>query len=862
MQQHRIFILLLFLLAGNLTALQSQSLACNALVFYSVSADCNDTLLRDQVLEGTFPNPEQLEVSIDRTLPYGDGPWTFPTLTAADINQTYVYRLKDLVSGVICWGEVKAEDKLPPVLDCGELSVVNLSASGSVVVFPEDLSVLATDNCNTPTLKINGANSVTYNCDDLGVQLVAISATDPNGNTMSCNTAILVQDSSQACVGGCVTNCPVGQVVSYEEGISTLLPAFQNGDNAPFDAFGAPVLDPGCPPSEIIYDLSYTPSADGFNWFERKWDVIIGGNFPFGTCTQTIIFPSTRTFNITGRVFLDSIINCENDPGERGLQLFKVQVKKWPGNETFVVTPNTNGDYAFDITTNGLDSVLEVRLLLPTELSIACPNVEYISATSLVTTDTINFGLFSEFLCPLTEVSLGTNRLRVCAPARYHFKYSNLGFGTADNTYVVFEADPLLSVTGASIPYTQSGDEYTFQLGNLERLTTGSFYVDVLVSCNAVMGQTLCAEATIFPHDPCGGGVWTGPVVETLALCENDSVHLVVMNTGQQSMAVPLHFIVVEDILLRDSVPFILDAGEMLDTSFQGNGATWRIIADQVNGYPYNDMPTSFVEGCEGLNTTGLVNAFANNENARFHDISCEQVLNSYDPNDKAATPTGYGADHTIWANVPLEYKIRFQNTGNDTAYQVVIVDTLSPLLHWATLEAGVSSHSYRLDVLEGGVLRFIFDNINLPDSTTNEAASQGFVQFRVAQQPDLPVSTVIENTAAIYFDFNEPIITNTVFHTIGEREITVSSIQPQIPVLQARVYPNPFSHATVIELEGYTLQNGAMKIFNSTGALVQTINCSGSRCQIQNVSWPAGNYFFLLYDGDSPVCTGKLLVE
>lgn len=55
-----------------------------------------------------------------------------------------------------------------------------------------------------------------------------------------------------------------------------------------------------------------------------------------------------------------------------------------------------------------------------------------------------------------------------------------------------------------------------------------------------------------------------------------------------------------------------------------------------------------------------------------------------------------------------------------------------------------------------------------LPDSNVNEAASHGFTSFRVKQVPNLPVGTLIENSAAIYFDFNAPVITNTSWHTIA----------------------------------------------------------------------------------------------
>jgi hypothetical protein len=65
-----------------------------------------------------------------------------------------------------------------------------------------------------------------------------------------------------------------------------------------------------------------------------------------------------------------------------------------------------------------------------------------------------------------------------------------------------------------------------------------------------------------------------------------------------------------------------------------------------------------------------------------------------------------------------------------------------------------------------GGIVRFVFENIMLPDSNVNEATSHGFVKFTIHPRSDVPLGTSIPNSAAIYFDFNEPVITNTSIHT------------------------------------------------------------------------------------------------
>ncbi|MGB0932584.1 MAG: DUF7619 domain-containing protein, partial [Chitinophagales bacterium] len=131
--------------------------------------------------------------------------------------------------------------------------------------------------------------------------------------------------------------------------------------------------------------------------------------------------------------------------------------------------------------------------------------------------------------------------------------------------------------------------------------------------------------------------------------------------------------------------------------------------------------------------------------------------------------PKGISEQNYIEEATKLTYKIRFQNTGNDTAFRVMIVDTLPQGLEGASLNLGNSSHDYTFDIKFGNLLVWTFDNILLPDSTTNEPESHGFVQFSILPKADIELGAKIENKADIYFDFNEAVATNQVFNTIAE---------------------------------------------------------------------------------------------
>jgi uncharacterized repeat protein (TIGR01451 family) len=137
-------------------------------------------------------------------------------------------------------------------------------------------------------------------------------------------------------------------------------------------------------------------------------------------------------------------------------------------------------------------------------------------------------------------------------------------------------------------------------------------------------------------------------------------------------------------------------------------------------------------------------------------------ITAAYDPNDKVASTSSRTSGTTYYLDMDewIDYTIRFQNTGNDTAFTVVIMDTLSASLDPATLIIGASSHQFTWDLRGSGTLVFTFANILLPDSNVNEPRSHGFVSFRIQPRQLLVSGTVIENIANIYFDFNPPIIT------------------------------------------------------------------------------------------------------
>lgn len=478
----------------------------------------------------------------------------------------------------------------------------------------------------------------------------------------------------------------------------------------------------------------------------------------------------TEAGNIIGKVYHDADYDCL--PANDETKLANWKIKAVGNGYTFYGTSSADGEYKIF----ALPGEYLVSVILPDNgLWSACQPVQ----TATVTTNQavqVDFAAQALMTCPAMEVELSTAFLRRCFNSRYFVSYCNQGTAAAENAQVEITFDPFLEVVESSLPWSAAvGQTYTFQLGNVAVGECGSFQVDLMVSCNAVLGQTHCTSAHIYPDTLCIplNLLWDGSNLEVSGTCEGDSVRFQITNTGED-MATPAPFIVIEDDMVNlTSDPVLLNNMEELSVAFPANGSTWRLEFGQGPYSPFNNTPSASVEGCgtngNGAFSTGFVTQFPLNDDSPFVDEDCRENIGAFDPNDKTGFPKGFCAAHYIKAGRDIEYLIRFQNTGTDTAFNIVIRDTLSSLLDPATVRPGVSSHPCDFELLSSGILQFTFKNIMLPDSNVNEAASHGFVKFRVSQLESNAAGGIIENQAAIYFDFNEPVFTNRYKHTVGD---------------------------------------------------------------------------------------------
>jgi uncharacterized repeat protein (TIGR01451 family) len=214
-------------------------------------------------------------------------------------------------------------------------------------------------------------------------------------------------------------------------------------------------------------------------------------------------------------------------------------------------------------------------------------------------------------------------------------------------------------------------------------------------------------------------------------------------------------------------------------------------------------------------------------------DYFVHHVVGSLDPNDKAVTE-GSQINSSEIGNF-LHYLIRFQNTGTFAATNVAIEDMLSANLDTSTLEIVSASHPYRSTLTEGNKLEFFFDDINLPPESEDEPGSHGFIAFKIKPVASIGIGAVIENTAGIYFDFNFPVVTNTVSTTVTMLGTESADFDNTV-----QMYPNPVKGIGYIRAPEVISK---IRVTDITGKLLLETRPNATDCAIDVSGFPNGVY-------------------
>ncbi len=262
-----------------------------------------------------------------------------------------------------------------------------------------------------------------------------------------------------------------------------------------------------------------------------------------------------------------------------------------------------------------------------------------------------------------------------------------------------------------------------------------------------------------------------------------------------------------------DSV-LTLVSSSVLPDNINGNTLQWNFSS--LNPFQSSNIDLAVTVnnnvqiGDSLLSTTSILPITGDVFPLNNYDTSMVIVTGSFDPNFKEVNPSGNITPTEIISGTYLTYTIHFQNTGNDTALNVIILDTLSGLFDIPSFNLLASSHACQFTLYPGNLAEFKFKNILLPDSNINEPASSGFIKYRIKPLSTLIAGDQIKNNATIYLDFNEPIQTNVVITNITiPAEINLPAVQNS----EISISPNPASETITVKLSNELLTTGKCQL-------------------------------------------------
>lgn len=242
------------------------------------------------------------------------------------------------------------------------------------------------------------------------------------------------------------------------------------------------------------------------------------------------------------------------------------------------------------------------------------------------------------------------------------------------------------------------------------------------------------------------------------------------------------------------------------------------------------------------LNTAFIFGQF-NDVNAINNLFSRSGVITgAIDPNEKHVLPKGNGINGFISPDDSiLCYQIVFQNTGSDTAFYIMITDTLDENLDPLSFRVGAMSMPCNYSLSGNGVLKFVFDPCQLPDSTTDEIQSHGFINYFIKTNNNLPDGTVIKNKADIYFDYNLPVSTNTTINTI---DLSLSTNEISLTSEILNIFPNPAYDIVHLQITNSGSSPNFIRIYSIDGKELKSILKYENNFSVNLEEFSNGIYF------------------
>jgi len=296
-------------------------------------------------------------------------------------------------------------------------------------------------------------------------------------------------------------------------------------------------------------------------------------------------------------------------------------------------------------------------------------------------------------------------------------------------------------------------------------------------------------------------------------------------------------------------------------SSVSGNTVVWNMSAlSSVSGVPVGinfslAIPGAWLTLGDTVFSDYKVTPYAGDiDTLNNVEIFIDTIRGSFDPNEMSVTPSG-----NILTGTQLQYTINFTNTGNDTAFNIYVIDTLSDNVDIHSLRLVTASNTMNIAMLKSGghnIVKFDFPAINLLDSLHHPNQCSGAVIFNINTKAGLPNGATIFNHAGIFFDDNPVVMTGTVENVIGF-PASVNNTKPSTGAVH--IYPNPANDVLTIKIDGEAYSS--FTISNTLGEVVLQQGINAAQTTIGIKAFPAGVYYVTL-KGESGVVVKKFIKE
>jgi hypothetical protein len=248
------------------------------------------------------------------------------------------------------------------------------------------------------------------------------------------------------------------------------------------------------------------------------------------------------------------------------------------------------------------------------------------------------------------------------------------------------------------------------------------------------------------------------------------------------------------------------------------------------------------------LKFTAEINPIERDENPEDNTFVFNQtVVGAYDPND--ITCLEGDKIETQHIGKDLHYLIRFENTGNYSAENIIVtMDIDDKKYDLKSLNILSTSHNSQARITKDNRLEIFFEKINLQEK------EEGNILLSIKTLESLQKGDSVMSKADIYFDYNFPIITNEAITSFEELLVTVDQKLKET----LSIHPNPVQDKLILDSKN---KIKSIELYDTTGKLIKTSVINDFK-STQNLSSLKSGVYILKAQTNKGVIIQKLIKQ